>query len=43
MGAAGNRPVLVVGAGPVDLAAAGFLAAWPVNHVLLKHELKAGH
>ena len=24
-------------------APAGFLAAWPVNHVLLKHELKAGH
>jgi hypothetical protein len=22
---------------------AGFLAAWPVNHLLLKHELKAGH
>ena len=22
---------------------AGFLAAWPVNHVLLKHELKADH
>ncbi len=24
-------------------APAGFFAAWPVNHVLLKHELKAGH
>ena len=24
-------------------APAGFLAAWPVNHVLLKRELKAGH
>ncbi len=24
-------------------APAGFLAAGPVNHVLLKHELKAGH
>ena len=24
-------------------APAGFLAAWPVNYVLLKHELKAGH
>ena len=22
---------------------AGFLAAWPVNHLLLRHELKAGH
>ena len=30
----------------LGLAAAapvGFFAAWPVNHVLLKHELKAGH
>ncbi len=24
-------------------APAGFIAAWPVNHVLLKHELRAGH
>ncbi len=24
-------------------APAGFFAAWPVNHLLLKHELKAGH
>ncbi len=30
---------------PITIAAtpAGFRAAWPVNHVLLKHELKAGH
>ncbi len=30
----------------LGLAAAapgGFFAAWPVNHVLLKHELQAGH
>ncbi len=31
------------GLGLAAAAPAGFFAAWPVNHVLLKHELKAGH
>ncbi len=29
--------------GRAAAAPAGLFAAWPVNHVLLKHELRAGH
>ncbi len=31
------------GLGLAAAAPAGFFAAWRVNHLLLKHELKTGH
>ncbi len=43
----GNRVASIWNAlfwlGLAAAAPVGFFAAWPVNHVLLKHELKAGH